>query len=55
MYCFDHGSVHRYAGLSTLIQENYVLLSACAGEFIHIGLPAGTTHRGTTMFDRYPT
>jgi hypothetical protein len=27
--------------------------SACAGEFINIGLSADTIHRGTTMFDLY--
>jgi len=31
------------------------LSSACAGEFILIGLSADTIHRGTTMFDRHPT
>jgi len=29
--------------------------SACAGEFILIGLSADTIHRGTTMFDRHPS
>jgi hypothetical protein len=29
--------------------------SACAGEFMLIGLSADTIHRGTTMFDRHPT
>jgi len=28
-YCFDHGSVHGYARLSTIIRQSYVLLSAC--------------------------
>ena len=28
--------------------------SACAGEFIQIGLFADTIHRRTTMFDRHP-
>jgi hypothetical protein len=31
-----------------------VRYSACAGEFILIGLSADTIHRGTTMFDRHP-
>jgi hypothetical protein len=30
------------------------LNSACAGEFIQIGLSADTIHRRTTMFDRHP-
>ena len=31
------------------------IFSACAGEFILIGLAVDTIHRGTTMFDRRPT
>jgi hypothetical protein len=33
----------------------HALNSACAGEFILIGLSVDTIHRGTTMFDRHPT
>jgi mitochondrial fission protein ELM1 len=32
-----------------------LLTSACAGEFILIGLSVDTIRRGTTMFDRHPT
>ena len=31
------------------------LISACAGEFILIGLSVDAIHRGTTMFGRHPT
>ena len=39
---------------SMVIRDNNALLSACAGEFIQIGLSADTIHRRTTMFDRHP-
>jgi hypothetical protein len=33
------------------MRAHNVLSSACAGEFIQIGLSADTIHRRTTMFD----
>jgi hypothetical protein len=36
------------------MQGRDVRSSACAGEFILIGLSADTMHCGTTMFDRHP-
>jgi hypothetical protein len=36
------------------MRAHNVLSSACAGEFIQIGLSADTIHRRATMFDRRP-
>ena len=50
----NRGAVHEYAQPGITTRQSYALLSACAGEFIQIGLSADTIHRRTTMFGRHP-
>ena len=51
----DHETLHKYSLPGIVMRVRNALLSACAGEFILIGLSVDTIHRGTTMFDRHPT
>jgi hypothetical protein len=46
---------HHLALAFVLWALKHIRSSACAGEFILVGLSADTIHRGTTMFDRHPT
>ena len=41
----DHDVVHEYVQLRIHICQGYALFSACAGEFIFIGLSVDTIHR----------
>ena len=48
-------TVSEHSGQRIRMHAINALLSACAGEFILIGLSVDTIHRGTTTFDRHPT